>query len=122
LLAEQEAGICAFYVFVAEDNSVLGRFNLVDIENRTAELGYRVAQRVAGRGVATTTVPRAEVLGQVHPRRPGAVLERDRVDHLPVIAPSPAPPRPASLSGPAATARRVPHRASVNDTHQPSIR
>ncbi|MGQ4419750.1 hypothetical protein ACN6LA_007315, partial [Streptomyces sp. SAS_269] len=46
LLAEQEAGICAFYVFVAEDNSVLGRFNLVDIENRTAELGYQVAQRV----------------------------------------------------------------------------
>ncbi|MET8184066.1 GNAT family N-acetyltransferase [Streptomyces sp. NPDC005336] len=56
LLAEQEAGICAFYVLVAEDGSVLGRFNLVDIEDRTAELGYRVAQHVAGRGVATTTV------------------------------------------------------------------
>ena|SRR2546423_8036708 len=34
LLAEQEAGICAFYVLVAEDGSVLGRFNLVDIEAR----------------------------------------------------------------------------------------
>lgn len=56
LLAEQEAGICAFYVLVAEDGSVLGRFNLVDIEDRTAQLGYRVAQRVAGRGVATATV------------------------------------------------------------------
>ncbi|TDD69705.1 N-acetyltransferase [Jiangella aurantiaca] len=56
LLAEQEAGICAFYVLVAEDGSVLGRFNLVDIEDRIAELGYRVAQHVAGRGVATATV------------------------------------------------------------------
>jgi ribosomal-protein-alanine N-acetyltransferase len=56
LLAEQQAGICAFYVLVAEDGSVLGRFNLVDIEDHTAELGFRVAQHVAGRGVATATV------------------------------------------------------------------
>ena len=56
LLAEQEAGICAFYVLVAEDGSVLGRFNLYDLEDGTAALGYRVAQHVAGRGVATATV------------------------------------------------------------------
>ncbi len=56
LLAEQEAGICAFYVLVAEDGSVLGRFNLVDFEDGTAKLGYRVAQHVAGHGVATATV------------------------------------------------------------------
>lgn len=56
LLAEQEAGICAFYVLVAEDGSVLGRFNLYRFEDGTAELGYRVAQHVAGRGVATATV------------------------------------------------------------------
>lgn len=57
LLAEQEAGVCAFYVLVAEDGSVLGRFNLYDIgEEHTADLGYRVAQRVAGQGVATSTV------------------------------------------------------------------
>ncbi|MFF5674838.1 GNAT family N-acetyltransferase [Streptomyces hygroscopicus] len=56
LLAEQEAGICAFYVLIAEDGSVLGRFNLVDIEDHTAELGYRVARQAAGRGVATATV------------------------------------------------------------------
>lgn len=30
LLAEQEAGICAFYVLVADDGSVLGRFKLPD--------------------------------------------------------------------------------------------
>ncbi|GAA3167267.1 hypothetical protein GCM10010451_14380 [Streptomyces virens] len=56
LLAEQEAGICAFHVLVAEEGQVLGRFNLIDIEDHTAELGYRVAQHVAGRGVATATV------------------------------------------------------------------
>ncbi len=56
LLAEQEAGIGAFYVLVAEDGSVLGRFNLYDVKDGTAELGYRVAQHVAGRGVATATV------------------------------------------------------------------
>ncbi|MFI0813102.1 GNAT family N-acetyltransferase [Streptomyces echinatus] len=56
LLAEQKAGVCAFYVLVADDGSILGRFNLVDIEHRTAQLGYRVAQQVTGRGVATATV------------------------------------------------------------------
>ena len=56
LLAEQEAGTGAFYVLVAEDGSVLGRFNLYDFEDGTAELGYRVAQHAAGRGVATAAV------------------------------------------------------------------
>lgn len=56
LLAEQDAGISDFYVLVAEDGSVLGRFNLYDLENGTAELGYRVARQAAGRGVATATV------------------------------------------------------------------
>jgi len=56
LLAEQEAGTGAFYVLVAEDGSVLGRFNLLLAGDGTAELGYRVAQHVAGHGVATATV------------------------------------------------------------------
>jgi len=56
LLAEQEAGICAYYVLVGEDGSVLGRFNLYGIADGTAALGYRVAQHVAGRGVATAGV------------------------------------------------------------------
>lgn len=54
-LDEQEAGACAFFVLV-DDGAVLGRFNLVDIADGTAVLGYRVAERVAGRGVATATV------------------------------------------------------------------
>jgi ribosomal-protein-alanine N-acetyltransferase len=56
LLADQEAGICACYVLVADDGSVLGRFNLYDIGDGTADLGYRVAQHVADRGVATKSV------------------------------------------------------------------
>jgi ribosomal-protein-alanine N-acetyltransferase len=56
LLAEQEAGICVLHVLVGENGTVLGRFNLVGLEDGTAELGYRVAQQVAGRGVATATV------------------------------------------------------------------
>ena len=56
LLAEQEAGTCVFHVLVGEDGTVLGRFNLYRLEDDTAEVGYRVAQHVAGRGVATATV------------------------------------------------------------------
>ena len=56
LLAEQEAGTCVFYVLVDEDGTVLGRFNLYALKDGTAELGYRVAQHVAGRGVATAAV------------------------------------------------------------------
>ena len=56
LLAEQEAGTCVFYVLVGEDGTVLGRFNLYEVKDGTAELGYRVAQHVAGHGVATATV------------------------------------------------------------------
>ena len=56
LLAQQEAGTCVFHVLVGEDGTALGRFNLVDLEDGTAELGYRVAQQVADRGVTTATV------------------------------------------------------------------
>ena len=52
LLADQEAGNGAYYVLVAEDGSVLGRFNLIFTGGGVAELGYRLAQQAAGRGVA----------------------------------------------------------------------
>jgi ribosomal-protein-alanine N-acetyltransferase len=55
-LAEQQAGDCAFYVLVDDDGSVIGRFNLFDLRGRDPHLGYRVAERVAGRGVATAAV------------------------------------------------------------------
>ncbi len=66
VLAEQEAGHGAFHVLVADDGSVLGRFNLVFVEDGTAELGYRVAEHVAGRGVATTAVQELCLLAAAH--------------------------------------------------------
>jgi [ribosomal protein S5]-alanine N-acetyltransferase len=56
MLAEQETGVGAYYVLVAEDGSIMGRFNLFRVGDGAAELGYRVAEHVAGRGVATSTV------------------------------------------------------------------
>jgi ribosomal-protein-alanine N-acetyltransferase len=56
LLTEQEAGTGAFYVLVGEDGSVLGRFNLELEGDGVGKLGYRVAEAVAGRGLATATV------------------------------------------------------------------
>ena len=56
LLAEQEAGVGAYYVLVDDDGSILGRFNLVFVGEGVAELGYRVAQHATGRGVATAAV------------------------------------------------------------------
>ncbi|MET7484428.1 GNAT family N-acetyltransferase [Streptomyces sp. NPDC005538] len=79
LLAEQEAGICAFYVLVDEDGSVLGRFNLFDmVEGGAADLGYRVAQHVAGHGVATATV---EELCRVAAERHGLRTLRAATSH-----------------------------------------
>jgi ribosomal-protein-alanine N-acetyltransferase len=54
LMAEQEAGTSAFYVLVNERGGVLGRFNLYDIVDGSARVGYRVAERVSGQGVATS--------------------------------------------------------------------
>lgn len=56
LLAQQDTGRDAYYVLVDDDGSIVGRFNLVAIDGGAAELGYRVAQRAAGQGVATATV------------------------------------------------------------------
>ncbi|OII63866.1 GNAT family N-acetyltransferase [Streptomyces sp. CC53] len=58
LLAEQEAGVCHFHLIV-EAGVPLGRLNLVDVADSTAELGYRVGERGAGRGVATAAVREA---------------------------------------------------------------
>ncbi|KOV66065.1 GNAT family N-acetyltransferase [Streptomyces sp. MMG1121] len=56
LLAEQEAGECYFHVVVDADGEVLGRVNLVDVADGGAELGYRIAERAAGRGLAGRAV------------------------------------------------------------------
>ncbi|MGY4976578.1 GNAT family N-acetyltransferase [Streptomyces sp. 900105755] len=53
LLAEQEAGTCYFHVLVDPAGEVLGRVNLMDVADGAADLGYRIAERAAGRGLAT---------------------------------------------------------------------
>jgi [ribosomal protein S5]-alanine N-acetyltransferase len=55
-LAEQDAGTSIFHVLLDEDGTVVGRFNLYNVEDRAAEVGYRVAENVAGRGVATSAL------------------------------------------------------------------
>ncbi|MWA11018.1 GNAT family N-acetyltransferase [Streptomyces sp. BA2] len=56
LLAEQAAGACHFHVLVDAEGAVVGRVNLVDVADGEAELGYRIAERAAGRGLATGAV------------------------------------------------------------------
>lgn len=55
-LADQAAGLHLFHVLVDSDDAVLGRVNLVDVADRSAELGFRVAERAAGQGLATAAV------------------------------------------------------------------
>lgn len=57
-LDEQAAGTCRFHVLVDSDGEVVGRVNLVDIAAGAAELGYRIAERASGRGLATAAVRR----------------------------------------------------------------
>jgi [ribosomal protein S5]-alanine N-acetyltransferase len=56
LLAWQVAGMGYFHLLIAEGGEVVGRVNLVDVADGSAELGYRIAQKVAGRGLATAAV------------------------------------------------------------------
>ncbi|MBT2505005.1 GNAT family N-acetyltransferase [Streptomyces sp. ISL-98] len=58
ILAEQAAGLHHFHVLLDDQgDAILGRINLIDITaSGTAELGYRMAERAAGQGLATTAV------------------------------------------------------------------
>ncbi|MFJ9032550.1 GNAT family N-acetyltransferase [Streptomyces sp. NPDC102274] len=56
LLAEQDAGLCHFHVLMDDRGNLAGRVNLVDVEEGAAELGYRIGESAAGRGVATAAV------------------------------------------------------------------
>jgi ribosomal-protein-alanine N-acetyltransferase len=55
LLAEQETGTIQFHLLLDGDE-VVGRVNLVDLAEGSADLGYRMAEKVTGRGVATAAV------------------------------------------------------------------
>src|ERR1700691_1069071 len=56
LLEEQAAGGCQFHVLVAADGSVVGRINLMDVADGAADLGYRIAQKSSGQGLAQRAV------------------------------------------------------------------
>ncbi|WP_371495093.1 GNAT family N-acetyltransferase [Kitasatospora sp. NBC_00374] len=56
LLAEQDAGLHHFHLVVDDEGVLIGRVNLVDVDEGAAELGYRIGKRAAGRGVATAAV------------------------------------------------------------------
>lgn len=55
---------CRLHVLVDGDGPILGRFNLVDIADGCAELGFRVASRATGRGLAKLGVRRVAELAR----------------------------------------------------------
>ena len=56
LLAWQAAGTDYFHVLVRDGGEVLGRVNLTRIADGCGELGFRVAEKATGRGLATDGV------------------------------------------------------------------
>ena len=62
LLASQAAGTDYFYLLVTEGGEVVGRVNLYEVADGSAELGYRIAQKAAGQGLATAAVRRVREL------------------------------------------------------------
>ena len=62
LLAWQAAGTAYFHLLVAEGGEVVGRVNLVEVADGSAELGYRIAQKAVGQGLATATVRKVREL------------------------------------------------------------
>jgi [ribosomal protein S5]-alanine N-acetyltransferase len=56
LLGWQAEGTDFFHVLVEEDGAIVGRVNLFEVTGRSADLGFRIAERAAGRGLATAAV------------------------------------------------------------------
>ncbi|MDX6281036.1 MAG: [ribosomal protein S5]-alanine N-acetyltransferase [Kribbellaceae bacterium] len=56
LLGYQADGTDHPHVLVTDSGEVVGRVNLVDVTDGSAELGYRIAEKAAGRGLATAAV------------------------------------------------------------------
>lgn len=52
----QATGHDVYYLLTKDDGRVLGRFNLRDIADGSAEVGYRMAEEAAGRGIATSAL------------------------------------------------------------------
>ena len=62
LVAEQATGTDFLHVLVTDRGEVVGRVNLTEVVDGSAELGYRIAQKAAGQGLATAAVRRVREL------------------------------------------------------------
>jgi len=62
LLEWQAAGTDYFHLLVTERGEVVGRVNLTKVADGSAELGYRIAQKAAGQGLATAAVGKVREL------------------------------------------------------------
>lgn len=56
LLGWQADGTDLPHVLVEADGTIVGRVNLFEVADGSAGLGYRIAERAAGRGLATAAV------------------------------------------------------------------
>jgi|GEM_PF-120006 len=66
IIDEQNSGECFMYVIRDEAGGVAGRVNFTSVQSgdvKTAELGYRIGQESAGKGIATKAVAMAIKLG-----------------------------------------------------------
>ncbi|MBO0811001.1 MAG: GNAT family N-acetyltransferase [Microlunatus sp.] len=81
LVAENHAGASLFFVLVATSGQVVGRVNIMDINqpDRT-ELGFRLAADMQGKGVATRGVKAA--LEWARERGVRSIMARAAVDNL----------------------------------------
>jgi len=55
LLGWQANGTDLPHVLVEADGTIVGRVNLIAVADGSADLGYRIAERAAGRGLAAAT-------------------------------------------------------------------
>ncbi|MEP7025691.1 MAG: GNAT family N-acetyltransferase [Actinomycetota bacterium] len=55
LLDEQDAGVCHFHVLM-QNGAIVGRINLVGVADHSAELGFRIAEKSTGQGLAQYAV------------------------------------------------------------------
>ena len=62
LLAWQADGTDYFHLLVTDVGEVVGRVNLFNVADGSAELGYRIAQKAAGQGLATAAVRKVREL------------------------------------------------------------
>ncbi|WP_332871007.1 GNAT family N-acetyltransferase [Planococcus sp. MB-3u-03] len=53
MLKEQEDGFANFYLIKNDTGDILGRINLVDMDelNKTAEIGFRIGAKYGGQGI-----------------------------------------------------------------------